>query len=127
MWRKSMANSENLIVLLIDDEPDILELMEDEFKEAGFKTYSCKSGNEGIEILKNHPINVVVSDYKMSNGTGLVVLEYVRKMVTAPTFYFASGQSDISVEETLKAGARRFFLKPYDFDQLVKVILCDHS
>ena len=65
-------------VLIVDDEPEILEiieiLLESEFNN---KIVTAKSGNEAIEKLKSdQDIEVIVSDYNMPNGTGGDLLKY---------------------------------------------------
>ncbi len=117
-----MVNKKNLTVLIVDDEPDILELMEEEFRYCGYSTFTAMSGNEAIKILQSNHIDIVVSDYKMPNGNGMVVLEHVNKMEKRPRFYFVSGQADVSIEDAIKAGARDFFTKPFDLDELIKRI-----
>lgn len=120
-----MAEKKNLTVLIVDDEPDILELMEEEFKYCGFGTLTAICGNDAVKILGDNSVDVVVSDYKMPNGNGMTVLSQVNKMDSRPFFYFVSGQADVSVEDALSAGARKFFSKPFDLDELIKEIELD--
>lgn len=120
-----MTQNKNLTVLIVDDEPDILELMEEEFKYCGYKTISALCGNDAVKLLSENHVDVVVSDYKMPNGNGMTVLSYVNKMGTRPFFYFVSGQADVSVEDALSAGARKFFSKPFDLDELIKEVEAD--
>lgn len=117
-----MAMSKNITVLLVDDEPDILELMEEEFKYFGYKTLTSLSGNDAIKVLEEGPVDIVVSDYKMPNGNGMSVLTFVNKLDKRPFFYFVSGQADVSVDDAIKAGARKFFSKPFDLVELIKEI-----
>ncbi len=119
-----MTDVLNFTVLLVDDEPDILELMEEEFDMAGYKTKTALCGNDAIKILSETGVDVVVSDYKMPNGNGMAVLEEVNKIDSdkRPLFIFVSGQADISVEDAIKAGAKKFFTKPFDLDDLIEEI-----
>ena len=109
----------NLTVLVIDDEPDILELIEDEFKYQGYDTLSASCGNDAIEILKKSPVDIVVSDFKMPNGNGMSVLSFVLTMPKRPYFFFVSGQADVSPEAAIQAGAKKFFSKPFDLEELI--------
>jgi len=102
-----MTKQKNLIVLIVDDEPDILELMEEEFKYCGYSTLTAICGNDAVKILNEKPVDIVVSDYKMPNGNGMTVLSNVNKMDKKPHFFFVSGQADVSVEDALSAGARK--------------------
>lgn len=120
-----MIEKKNLTVLIVDDEPDILELMEEEFKYCGYSTITAICGNDAIKILEKQKVDIVVSDYKMPNGNGMAVLSQVNKMTTRPVFFFVSGQADVSVEDALRAGAKKFFSKPFDLDELIKEIETD--
>jgi DNA-binding NtrC family response regulator len=112
----------NLTVLIVDDEIDILELMEEEFKYCGYNTMIAICGNDAIKILDNKKIDIVVSDFKMPNGNGMAVLSHVNRMPNKPFFFFVSGQADVSIEDALRSGARKFFTKPFDLDKLIKEI-----
>src|SRR3989339_64666 len=117
-------NHKDYVVLIVDDEPDILDLMQVEFADAGFQTKTAVCGNAAIDILRKEQIDVVVSDYKMPNGNGMSVLLEVNKLPKdkRPHFFFISGQADISVQEALDLGAKKFFTKPFDFGVLLKEI-----
>jgi len=119
-------SDKKLKVLIIDDEPDILELMDEEFKYFGFDTLTAICGNDAVSILERSPVDIIVSDYKMPNGNGLSVLSFVNKISgKKPLFYFVSGQADVSIEDAISAGARKFFSKPFDLDELIKEIVAD--
>lgn len=115
----------DITVLIVDDEPDILELMEEEFKYCGYKTLVAGCGNDAVKILADKIVDIVVSDYKMPNGNGMTVLSFVNQMSKKPYFYFVSGQADVSVDDAILAGARKFFSKPFDLDELIKEIESD--
>lgn len=122
-----MVDRKNLMVLIVDDEPDILELMEEEFRYCGYQTLTAVCGNDAVKILDQKHIDIVVSDYKMPNGNGMAVLSHVNKMNKRPVFFFVSGQADVSTEDALRAGAKKFFSKPFDLDELIKEIEQDLS
>jgi len=116
------AAKKNITVLIVDDEKDILELIEDEFQYQGYDTLTAICGNDAVEILKNKEVQVVVSDFKMPNGNGMNVLSYVTQMAKKPFFFFVSGQADVSIDAAVKAGATKFFAKPFDLEELIKEI-----
>lgn len=106
-------------ILIVDDELDILELVAEEFKYYGYNVNIASSGNEAIEILKKEKFDLVISDYRMPNGNGMTILNHIKNMTNPPIFIFVSGQADVSVEECLKAGAKRFISKPFNLDEIV--------
>ncbi|MFZ8932852.1 MAG: response regulator [Bacteriovoracaceae bacterium] len=118
-----MADDQTFTILIADDEPDILELMVEEFEDNGFKVVSAICGDDAAAIIKKKgsSIQVVLSDFKMPNGSGMVILEEVLKMDdnNRPDFFFVSGQADIPVQECLDKGAKKFFTKPFDIDELI--------
>ena len=57
-----MVDNSNIVVMLVDDEPDILELINDEFDFANFKTLTANCGNAAIALLQKHKVDVVISD-----------------------------------------------------------------
>ncbi len=109
-------------ILLVDDEPDILELLAEEFEYNGHNVKTALSGNEAIILLKNESFDVVISDYKMPNGNGMSVLGFIQNLNPRPKFYFVSGHSDVSVDECMSQGAAQFITKPFDLANLIKVI-----
>jgi DNA-binding NtrC family response regulator len=117
-----MVDRKNLKVLIVDDEPDILELMEEEFRYCGYQTLTAICGNDAIKLLESEKIDIVVSDYKMPNGNGMAVLSHVNQMKNRPIFFFVSGQADVSTDDAVKAGAKKFFSKPFDLDELIREI-----
>lgn len=113
-----------LKVLVADDEPDILELICEELSHRGHSCYLAGSGNFAIDLLKKDTsIDVIISDYKMPDGNGMAILDYIRtSMKHPPLFFFVSGQADVSIEECLKKGAKGFISKPFDIDGLITEI-----
>lgn len=119
-----MTEKKDITILLIDDEEDILELIEEEFNFHGYKTLTATCGNDAVKILADQSVDVVVSDYKMPNGNGMVVLDFVNKMEESvrPDFFFVSGQADVSIQEAIEAGAKKFFSKPFDLEELISEV-----
>ncbi|MBC7540628.1 MAG: response regulator [Bacteriovorax sp.] len=117
-----MEKRTRLKILLVDDERDLLEMIVEIFINYGHDVSFCYSGNEAIEILKKEKFDIVVSDFIMPNGNGIDILIFINSIKEKPLFFFASGLADLSVEDCIKLGARRYFSKPFDCDLLVAEI-----
>ncbi len=120
----------NISILLIDDEKNQLELLTGYLKKKGAKIFSASSGNEGIEIVRNTLIDIIISDFKMPDKTGLEVLEEVRKINPEIDFIIVTAYG--TVEDAVKAirnGAYDYILKPVDLDELDLIIdrLLEHK
>ena len=62
-------------ILLVDDDPDMLDLMQLAFKDTGnFDVTACLDARDAVEVLKQRPIAVVISDYRMPVMNGGVAL-----------------------------------------------------
>jgi len=67
-------------ILVIDDDGAQRNILMGYLEKKGFTIYSASSGNEGIKLVKNNLIDIVLSDYKMPDKTGIEVLEEVKKL-----------------------------------------------
>ncbi|AUN98951.1 response regulator [Bacteriovorax stolpii] len=106
-------------ILLVEDEPMVLEILKEGFSAQGHRVMTASSGNEAIEILKKERCDIVLSDLKMPNGNGMDVVSFVKTMKSAPIFFFLTGQSEYTAAECIAAGARNYFTKPFDIKKLI--------
>ena len=83
-------------VLLIDDEPDILEVMSMMLTRDGFEISLAASGEEALGILKSHVFDVVVCDFMMPKMDGITMLKKVRANKDYTPYIFFSGNADDS-------------------------------
>lgn len=110
-------------ILIIDDEPMQLKALSGFLKKQGFEVQTTTSGLAGIQLVQQHPIDLVITDYKMPDRNGLEVLQEVKNInpevdVVVMTAY---GSID-SAKEAMKAGAIDYLTKPIDLVQLELVI-----
>lgn len=106
-------------ILIVDDEETQRNILSGYLQKKGFKVYSASSGNEGVDVTKNNLIDIVLSDYKMPDKTGLEVLEEVKKMNPEISFVILTAYG--TVENAVKAmrlGAYDYISKPVDLDEL---------
>lgn len=110
-----MVKPADIRVLVVDDDPDILEMISRLFVRFGFSTVTASSGNKAWDILqKDTNISIVISDIRMPDGDGVELLKRIRaKSVGFPKFLVISGFSDFSPGALLGMGADGFFPKPF--------------
>lgn len=110
-------------ILIVDDEIELLNILEEEFTSKGHSVSTATCGNDAIERIKKGGIEVVLCDFKMPNGTGLDVLNFVKTIErNKPSFFFISGQSDLTPAQCIASGARNFFAKPFDISSVMSQI-----
>jgi CheY-like chemotaxis protein len=104
-------------VLLVDDEPFILNVMKSYLDPAVYEIDTAGCGNEALELIKAKDYDCIVTDVRMPNGNGHELLSAVREIKKlGPPIMFATGFSDIPPEELMFRGADSFILKPFNSD-----------
>ncbi len=115
-----MESDKQRILLLVDDEENILRSLRRLFRREGYTILTAGSGSEGLEVLKNQPVGVIVSDQRMPEMTGSEFLHEVKKLYPDTVRIILSGYTDLeSVTESINVGAiYKFLTKPWE-DELL--------
>ncbi len=110
-------------ILVVDDEKELLFLAAKQLKVKGYDLHTAESGKEAIEILKNTPIDLMISDVIMPEMDGYQLADYVTKNYPQVKIQMCSGFSDYShislVNETLYQNR---LYKPVSSEKLYKSI-----
>jgi diguanylate cyclase (GGDEF)-like protein len=109
-------------VLVIDDEPDIAELVGVTLRTAGYAVEVAHGGNEGLALASARPPAVVLLDVMMPGITGLQVCEALRQDVATATtsiIMLTAKRATADQVEGLRRGADDYITKPFDPDELV--------
>jgi len=96
-----------LTILIIDDDLAFINLLSFDLSSSGnYTVITASSGEQGIEMLKSEPIDVVLLDYHLGTMTGLQVLEWLneQKMETPVIMLTAAGTEEVAVN-AMKLGA----------------------
>ncbi len=112
-------------ILLVDDEPSLLETGEGLLSYFGYKILTASSGEEALEIVKKEGegINIVVMDLMMPGIGGLKSLEGMLELFPGMKIIIASGLMDAASSQNIrKSGAAAFIKKPYVIDELNRKI-----
>ena len=112
-------------ILVVDDEQELRDLVCEYLEKKGFQTSRASSGNSAIEVMKEAKVDVIISDVRMADGTGVELLSYVKSNKSEIPFFFMTGFSEISEERLLSNGASALFVKPIDRKQIYTTI-CKH-
>jgi len=115
--------SKPIHILIVDDDSSILEVLDARLTAAGFTTYKSASGSEALDILKKQKIDVLVSDIKMPEMSGLELLQETRiSFPQLPVIFLTAYGTIPDAVEALKAGAVDYLTKPFDGKELVSKI-----
>jgi two-component system response regulator PilR (NtrC family) len=116
MSRKSRGQPR---VLLIDDEPDLLELLELTLSRMGLDTTRAESVAEAIRFLDSESFDLCLTDMRLPDGPGLRVVEHInQKGLDLPVAVITAYGSAENAVAALKAGAFDYLAKPVALEQL---------
>ncbi|MFT3929816.1 MAG: sigma-54 dependent transcriptional regulator [Spongiibacteraceae bacterium] len=112
-----------LEILIIDDEPDIRELLEITVGRMGLKTTAADSVNAALSLLKNREFALCLTDMKLPDGSGMEIIQYIQQNTpqTPVAMITAFGNVETAIG-ALKAGAFDFITKPIDLERLRSLI-----
>jgi len=106
---------EDIKILLVDDEPDILEILKYNLSSQGYQVYTAKNGTEGVEKAKKKQPHLIILDVMMPEMDGIEACEIIRRTKglenTIITFLTARGE-DYSQVAGFDAGADDYITKP---------------
>jgi DNA-binding NtrC family response regulator len=109
-------------ILVADDEPGILDVMNFFLSSEGYKTTLANNGQEAIELLKDQTFDCVITDVRMPKADGMAVLAAAKDLENPPPVIVMSGFSDLPCDEIINRGGWAYLTKPLDLDKLVEVI-----
>jgi two-component system response regulator PilR (NtrC family) len=110
-------------ILVVDDEPNIIEILEMVFRDEGMEVLKTGSASEALEILRNGEVDVAISDIRMPGISGVDLLREA-KQITPETIFimitaFAGTETAI---EALQHGAYDYITKPFRMEDLRTVV-----
>lgn len=106
-------------ILLIDDDPEFLQLTGLIFKDAGAQVVTACDGLEGISKLFTHRPNLIILDVMMPGQDGFDVCRRIREITNTPLIMLTALNNDQEMLEGLDAGADDFLSKPFNSEILL--------
>jgi putative two-component system response regulator len=116
------ASVERARVLVVDDEPDIRDILVD-LLSFDYDCSSVSSAEEALEALAVEKIDLVISDITMGGMSGLEMIPQVLALSTQTVVVMISGMQTIeSAIEALRVGAFDYIMKPFDLRQVESAV-----
>ena len=110
-------------ILIVDDEPFNLDLLEQELTDLGYASERASNGAQALQLVGKISPNLVLLDYQMPGMNGIEVLRAIRQEHNdLPVVIITAHGSIERAVEAIKAGADDFVTKPFDPDHLALVI-----
>lgn len=109
----------NNTILVIDDDPNICEVVKLYLSKEGFNIVTALNGNEGIQSFKNHSPSLVVLDIMLPQMNGLDVCKEIRKESNSPIIMLTAKDDVIDKIVGFEIGADDYVVKPFEPKELV--------
>ena len=109
----------NKRVLVVDDDPAMLDILCQYMKIIGLEAVCVNSGESALKEFKRGVFDIVISDIKMANMDGLTLLSEIKRIDYEVLFIIITGYPSIeTVLEAMKKGAIDYLVKPFKFDEI---------
>jgi len=107
-------------ILLVDDEVNIINALKRTLRPDGYSILTANNGEEGLALLAEHEVGVIISDQRMPHMTGVEFLRKVKLLYPKTLRIVLSGYTELeSVTSAINEGAIcKFLTKPWDDDLL---------
>ncbi|MEZ5360215.1 MAG: sigma-54 dependent transcriptional regulator [Candidatus Zixiibacteriota bacterium] len=110
-------------ILVIDDKDSMRKMVSQTLSEEGYLVDTADSGPAGIELAKEHPFDLVITDMKMPDMDGLDVLSHIKEINEDTAVIIMTGFGTIETAvSAMKKGAYDFLTKPFDSDHMLLLV-----
>jgi DNA-binding NtrC family response regulator len=107
-------------ILIIDDEPSLLESLSILLARRGYRVETAQSGRAGIRQLRKEKPDVIISDIKMPEVTGIDVLKAAREVDLFLPVILITARADVDTAiQALNEGAFQYIQKPFENRELL--------
>ena len=110
-------------VLVVEDEPDLVATYERLLRRQGCRTTSARSCAAGLRAIAIGPLDLLITDLRLPDGDGLVLVRAARALPTpAPVIVVSGFAFGASREAVTQAGATAILGKPFSTDEFTRLV-----
>ena len=115
-----------MTILIIDDDQALRDSLRRTLRREGYTVLEAAEGEEGLKVVKSHPVDVVLVDLFMPGKEGLETIGELRRSHPGIKIIAMSGGGEKGHMDVLKAaklmGARRTLAKPFSREDLIEAL-----
>ncbi|GIN56187.1 response regulator transcription factor [Lederbergia ruris] len=101
-------------ILIADDEREIADLLEIHLQKEGYQVNKAVDGQEALQMIRSHPIDLVILDIMMPNLDGFETALQIRAEYQMPIIFLSAKSSDFDKIQGLMIGADDYLTKPFN-------------
>jgi len=108
-------------IVIIDDEVEILDILSEDFKEAGYTVFCAENVSSGLALVRNRRPSMVITDLRLPLGGGKDLFDEVIGFPyeMRPKVIFITGNPEFAADQAYHEGAEGFFHKPFSKAQII--------
>jgi len=113
-------------VLIVDDEPTILETVEHKLRKEGYSTFTADSAEEGMRLFRRVKPDLILLDIMLPQRSGTDLCKAVRRDSTTPIIFISAKADESDRIKGLEIGADDYITKPFNLSEVaarVKAVL----
>lgn len=112
----------NKTVLVIEDEKLMRVTIEDSLKASGYRVIACENGTDGLTAFKDQTCDIVVTDIRLPDMSGLDILREITRTSDIPVIVMTAFGTIKDAVEAMKDGAFDYITKPFSLDEFRMLI-----
>ena len=106
-------------ILIVDDDPLLLQFLTDVIGHAGYETVSAASGEQALQLIAEREPDMALLDITMPGMTGLELARHLKTHTTVPFMFLSAIGDSESTKQAAAYGAVGYMLKPVDAERLM--------
>jgi len=111
---------ETISILVVDDNPAMADTLADILEVKGFSVHAAASGAEALKILREQPVDILLTDVKMPEMNGLELYRETRKLYPRLiTIFMTAYAADELIQQGMAEGVKTVLTKPVDINFLL--------
>ncbi len=110
-------------ILVVDDSPNTLEVIQRNLTSEGYQVFTTLGVAEAIDILKETTIDLVITDLKMPQVSGLDLVRYIRENLRDTEVIMITGYPSVEgAVKAVKTGVEEYLAKPFTDEELLSAV-----
>ena len=110
-------------ILVVDDEPDLRDVLSGLLEQAGYAVVTAESGASALDEVARGDVDLVITDLRMPNMDGLELLRRLGEVAPGVPAMMLSAYGTIPIAvDAMKLGAKEFLTKPFDRDEVLAIV-----
>lgn len=104
-------------ILIVDDEPDVVEMLQDYFELNGYSTLTARNGKEALTKVSKQP-DLIILDVNMPKMDGIELCKQIRDFVSCPILFLTARTEDSDKIKGFAVGGDDYIVKPFSLVEL---------